>query len=151
MATMIKHQELSASVDYFGLCLEDADDARLPALFPDGYEPGPFLTPRDGRLDITSAGHTHRAHLTVEVWDSPPPKPDGEWEEEGCASLFCAAGELKVRGVTSPMPERIRLSEGPASWSVRLLCTGRAAVAEAATRDVVYDVERYTVQFWPAS
>ncbi|MFI1175768.1 hypothetical protein [Streptomyces melanogenes] len=150
MAEMVKQQELSVFVDYFGLCLRDADDARLPALFPDGYEPGPFLTAREGRLDVTSAGHTHWAHLTVQVWDGMPPKPIGDWEEDSSASLFCAAGKLQVRGVTGPMPEQVTLSNGPAKWSVRLLCTGRAEVAEAANRGVVHDVERYTAQFWPA-
>ncbi|MFG2143621.1 hypothetical protein ACGFRG_05390 [Streptomyces sp. NPDC048696] len=103
-------------VEHIGLCLQDANDTRLPAMFHDGYEPGPFLTARKGRLDITSAGHTHYAHFTVEVGDNQLYAPEGDWEEEALASIFCAAGQLYVRSLMGgPATDMVRLSEGPAT------------------------------------
>ncbi|GGR08958.1 hypothetical protein GCM10010280_65960 [Streptomyces pilosus] len=48
---------------------QDFDDSQVPVLFPEGFESGPCLTAHPGRRDFYSAGPTHTASLTVEVWD----------------------------------------------------------------------------------
>ncbi|MFG2143624.1 hypothetical protein ACGFRG_05405 [Streptomyces sp. NPDC048696] len=152
MAAMIKHQELSVYVEHFAICLEDRDTSWMSHPFPDGYDPEVFLKPFPGRLDIRSAGHTHTAHFTVEVWDGPPSEPEGEWDERGTASLHCVSGQLRLHGTSGgPATDDVHLPQAPATWEVRLLCTGRTEVAAETLHRAAHNVERYTAQFWPAA
>lgn len=150
MADLISRREYPVLVDYGGWALQDVDDSQVPVLFPENWEHGPFLSAHPGRLDFTSAGHTHEAALTVEVWSGEPPVPPGDWEETATAAVRCSSGKLRARGVAGgPMQEEIELSAGPQSWAVRVVCAGRAAVAEQSVAGVPEGVERYTAQFWP--
>ncbi|MVO87780.1 hypothetical protein GPA10_24215 [Streptomyces sp. p1417] len=151
MSELISREEVSVEVDFYGIYLQDWDDSQVPVPFPEGWEAGPFLRARPGRLDITSAGHTHTAALTVEVWDAEPPAPSGDWEESERAEILSISGELEVGGVAGgPMPEPIRLSGRECNWSVRVACSGRSEVAEKARQGVPEGVvERYVLQFWP--
>lgn len=150
MAELISREEVPVDIDYYGLYLQDWDDSQVPVPFPKEWEAGPFLTSRAGRLDFTSAAHTHTAALTVEVWDQEPAAPPGEWEQTALTEITCASGELEAGGVTSgPMPDPIHLSDQTGTWTVRISCTGRAEVAELARHEAVEGVERYVFQFWP--
>ncbi|MFJ2819407.1 hypothetical protein [Streptomyces sp. NPDC087294] len=150
MPQLISRQEFPVMVDFNGWALQDWDDTQVPVLFPEGFEYGPFLGAYPGRLDFSSAGHTHTASLTVEVWDSVPDVPPGEWDESAEASVFCASGKMRARAVAGgPMPEQIVLSSDPCWWNVRVLCAGRQEVAEQAQQGAVHGVERYTAQFSP--
>jgi hypothetical protein len=121
-------------------------------LFPEGFESGTFLTAHPGRLDFYSAGHTHTASLTVEVWDGEPAVPVGEWDETALAGIACSSGKLRARGMAAgPMRDLIELSDGPGVWTVRVVCAGREAVAEQTQHRVVHGVERYVAQFWPSA
>jgi hypothetical protein len=155
VAELIREQDLDVEVDFYGFALQDADDTRVPLQYPDGrVNDGPFVTVHEGRLDIESAGHTHTAPMTVEVWDGPPPEADdgGAWEERGEAELQCSSGELAVWGVAGgPMDAYLYLSEGEGRWRVRVYCEGRAEVRQLATEGVPEGIERYLVQFWPVS
>lgn len=149
MPNLIRRQEVAVEIDYGAWALQDWDDTQIPVLFPGGFEPGAFLTARPGRLDFTSAGHTHTADLTVEVWDAEPAVPSGEWEETAEASIDCSSGRLRARSMAGgPMPGSIELSDGPGSWNVRVVSTGRSQVAELAARGVPEGVEQYIAQFW---
>ncbi|MFD5704208.1 hypothetical protein [Streptomyces lasiicapitis] len=151
MAKLISREEVPVEVDFYGLYLQDWDDSQVPVPFPQRWEAGPFLSARPGRLDFTSGGHTHTAGLTVEVWDTEPSAPVGDWEESVLTEITSASGQLEVGGVAGgPMPEPIRLSDQAHTWRVRVVCAGRAEVAEQTRLGVPEDVvERYVFQFWP--
>jgi hypothetical protein len=152
MPELLSREEALVEVDFYGFALQDFDDGQVPVGFPEGWERGPFLTSRPGRLDFTSGGHTHTATLVIEVWDSEPLEPVGNWEETALAKIACASGNLEARGVASgPMPEPITLSDGSETWQVRAVCSGREEVAAATRLGVPEGVERYVLQFWPHS
>jgi hypothetical protein len=148
---LIRRQETSVEVDFGAWALQDWDDTQVPVTFPGEFERGPFLSAREGRLDFTSAGHTHTATLTVEVWDAEPAVPAGLWDVTAEASVYCSSGKLRARSMAGgPMPGSIDLSDGPGgAWSVRVVSAGRRQVAELAARGVPEGVEQYTAQFWP--
>lgn len=52
MPELISREEVPVDIDYYGLTLEDWDDSQVPVLFPQGWEAGPFLQARPGRLDV---------------------------------------------------------------------------------------------------
>ncbi|MCT9138459.1 hypothetical protein [Streptomyces violarus] len=150
MASLIRRQECPVNVDHNGWALQDFDDTQVPVLFPEGFEGGTFLTGHPGRLDFYSAGHTHTASLTVEIWDGEPGVPAGEWDEKALASIDCSSGRLRARGMAAgPMPGGIELSDGPGVWAVRVVCTGRETVSAKTQQGVVHGAERYIAQFWP--
>ncbi|BCM71201.1 hypothetical protein EASAB2608_06535 [Streptomyces sp. EAS-AB2608] len=152
VALLVRRQEVPVEVDFHGWALQDWDDENVPSTFPDGFKGDAFLTAFQGRLDFASAGHTHTANLTVEVWDGEPSSVAGDWDEVAEASIACESGRLRAWAVAGgPMPETIELSDQPRTWAVRALCTGRREVAELAQTGVPEGVERYTVQFWPAA
>ncbi|CAM5656012.1 hypothetical protein [Streptomyces purpurascens] len=152
MASLIRRQEYPVNVDYNGWALQDFDDTQVPVLFPEDFDSGTFLTAHPGRLDFYSAGHTHTASLTVEIWDGEPAAPAGEWDETALASIVCSSGKLRARGMAAgPMPEVIELSDNPSVWMVRVVCTGREAAAAQTQHGVVHGVERYIAQFWPSA
>ncbi|MEU5608727.1 hypothetical protein AB0H03_08260 [Streptomyces sparsogenes] len=86
MAVLVRQQSMEIPVDFYGFSLQDGDDTQAPVPFPD-ESPGAdadFLTPFAQRVDVRSAGHTHRALLTAEVWDEEPPADRREmWEAQG--------------------------------------------------------------------
>ncbi|MGW6455109.1 hypothetical protein ACWF94_04145 [Streptomyces sp. NPDC055078] len=154
VARRMHAQHLEPWVDHFGLCLQEADDAGVPVRWPEGRViGGGFLIARVGRIDLESAGHTHQAGLTVEVWDGEPPAElPGEWEEQAEAEVFFPSGEVAVWAVTmGPDEVIVKLGRTGVRWRVRVRCGGRAQVAELATLDVVEGVEQYVVQMWPAA
>ncbi|MFF3663688.1 hypothetical protein [Streptomyces olivochromogenes] len=155
MAELIQHQKLYVEVDFYGFALQDLDDAQVPLEYPEGREVGgAFLTAHEGRLDIESAGHTHTAAMTAEVWDGEPAAADdrGDWEEKAEAQLHSPSGELGLWSVAAgPMDTYIHLSDTDAMWQVRVYCDGRSEVARLAREAVPEGVERYLVQFWPAA
>ncbi|MFE2968460.1 amidohydrolase family protein [Streptomyces sp. NPDC059340] len=104
MAGLIRQQKLAVEVDFYGFALQDLDDTQVPLEYPEGREAGgAFLTAHEGRLDIESAGHTHTAAMTAEVWDGEPPTADdrGDWEEQAEAQLHSPSGELALWGVAA--------------------------------------------------
>ncbi|MFJ9119270.1 hypothetical protein ACIRJO_27455 [Streptomyces sp. NPDC102394] len=154
MAELIRQQELDVEVDFYGFALQDVDDNQVPLGYPEGREAGSaFLAARVGRLDIESAGHTHTATLSAEVWDGEPAAADdrGEWEKRGEARIHSPSGELAVWGVTGgPMHTCLKLADSGGSWRVRVYCEGRAEVRRSAQQGVPEGIEHYLVQFWPA-
>ncbi|MFI1884861.1 hypothetical protein [Streptomyces jumonjinensis] len=152
MARKVREQRLEPWVDFFGLCLQESDDEGVPVRWPEERDMGGgFLIAREGRIDLESAGHTHQAVMTVEVWDGEPPaEVPGEWEEQAEAELFSRSGELVVWAVTmGPDEEVVELGQPGVRWRVRVRCGGRARVAELAPLDVVEGIEVYLVQLWP--
>ncbi|GHC73197.1 hypothetical protein [Streptomyces flavofungini] len=149
MAELISREGVPVEVDYYGLAVEDWDDSQIPVPFPEDWEQGPFLTTHPGRLSFTSAGHTHTATMTFEVWDQEAPEPPGDWEESALTELACTSGKLQARGLASgPWPDPVRLSDKPGTWTVRVVCGGRADVAAQAQDEAVEAVEQYLLQFW---
>jgi hypothetical protein len=153
MAELVRQQHLHADVDYHGFGLQESDDADLPVPFPDDFARGAFLNAFPGRLDIYSAGHTHTASVTVQVWDGPPPEEDSStWDEQDEADFESTSGEVAVwsKGL-GRAEDAIRLGESGGSWRVRVSCTGRReAAALSAQEGTGHGVEKYLVQFWPA-
>ncbi|NWF31308.1 hypothetical protein HW130_34700 [Streptomyces sp. PKU-EA00015] len=148
--TLLETQHVDAHVDYFGLSLQDADDGWLPAMFPEGFTQGPFLSEQPGRVDFTSAGHTQTVSFDAEIWSGPPPVPDGVWDESATARIECRSGELRLWAVAGgPAPQGIVLPHASATWNVRVHCRGRVAAAEACLVGVPHGVEQYLAQFWP--
>lgn len=148
---LLDAQHVDAPVDYFGLGLQDADDSWLPAMFPEGFAQGPFLSERQGRLDVTSAGHTQTVSVEVEIWDGPAPTPEGVWDESAAARIECRSGKLRLWAVAGgPAPQCIVLPRAPGAWNVRVQCRGREAAARECVSGVPHGVEQYLVQFWSA-
>lgn len=83
MARRLARHDEAVMVDYYGFCLQDADDLAFPVQWPEGFESVEFVSGRTGRIDVRSAGHTHTAGLVLEVWDEDPGGPerraDREW------------------------------------------------------------------------
>lgn len=145
-------QNLDARVEFFSFCFQEADDSTVPMRYPDGLDMGAdFLVGREGRIDVASAGHTHVAPLTVQVWDGvPPQEADEAWDIRGEAEIFSATGELSLWTFGGPAEESVELGTRDCRWRVRLFCSGRAEVARRAQLEVPHGVERYLAQFWPA-
>ncbi|UFR06918.1 hypothetical protein KBP30_39660 [Streptomyces sp. Go40/10] len=138
---------------YHAFALQDSDDAFLDPEFPDAFDFGTFLSTHPGRLDITSAGHTHTASLTVEVWDGPAPVRDSAcWDEQAEADFESVSGQVAVWSMSlGRLDELIRLADSGGVWRVRVSSAGRAdARALAESEESVKGVERYLVQFRPA-
>ncbi|MFF9870527.1 hypothetical protein ACF1G0_35055 [Streptomyces sp. NPDC013953] len=153
MGELIQRQDLKAEVDFYGFCLQEADDTHVPLEYPEGRAQGAFLTAHEGRLDFESAGHTHTAALSIEVWDDQPPEqPQGVWDEHGRAQLHSPSGQLAVWGVAGgPGATHVDLPAAGRIWNVRAYCAGREEVRRLAQEGVPEGVERYLVQFWPTA
>ncbi|MFF9607863.1 hypothetical protein ACF1GY_37370 [Streptomyces sp. NPDC014684] len=153
MAQLVRQQQVGVFVGYHAFGLQESDDAVLDLLFPDDFDFGAFLSTHPGRLDITSAGHTHTAAVTVEVWDGSPPAQDpAGWEEQAEADFESVSGQVAVWSMSlGRMDDLITLAETGGSWRVRVSSSGRAAVKTLAeSEESVEGVEHYLVQFWPA-
>ncbi|WP_326680938.1 hypothetical protein [Streptomyces sp. NBC_01237] len=152
MARLVSRQGLDVEVDFYGWCLQDVDDTVVPVPFPEGFDGESFLAAHEGRLDFSSAGHTHTAALTAEVWDDEPAEAGAEngWDEVAEGVIVCRSGELAVWAVAGgPMPVYVRLSGQAGRWRVRAHCRGREEVRRLAREGVPEGVERYLIQFWP--
>ncbi|MFJ6940547.1 hypothetical protein [Streptomyces sp. NPDC101132] len=155
MAELVASQVLDVHVEFHAFALQEADDMEVPAPFPEELETSPepaFLTAHDKRLDFASAGHTHHAALTAEVWSGEPPMHAGEsWEAQGEAEILSTTGELSVETMSGVAAETVvELGRPETLWRVRAYGSGRAEVARLAAVDVPEGVERYLVQFWPS-
>lgn len=111
-----------------------------------------FLNAFPGRLDIHSAGYTHTASVTVEVWDGRPPEQDPSgWDERAEADFESSSGEVAVWSMgLGRADDVITLADSGGSWRVRVHCAGRSAAAALSEQEGTGEgVERYLVQFWP--
>ncbi|MGW0694899.1 hypothetical protein [Streptomyces sp. NPDC002738] len=151
MAALVSRHRGRVEVEFFGFCLQERDEDAVPVLFPEGWDTeGGFLTACEGRLDVSSAGHTHTADLTVEVWDEPPPtRTEESWEADAQALIVSPSGVLDVWGVTGGEAGDPVVLGRPGTWQVRLRSKGRAEVAELTQHGVPEGVEQYFAQFWP--
>ncbi|MEU2149769.1 MULTISPECIES: hypothetical protein [Streptomyces albovinaceus subgroup] len=154
MAELVAREEVRVSVEFHAFALQEEDDMEVSAPFPEERAEAPgagFLTVYDKRLDFQSAGHTHEAALTAEVWGSEPSVPDGvRWEAQGEAEIFSTTGNLSIETMSGVDEGRVELGRPNTLWKVRAVCSGRAEAARLAAVDVPVGVERYLVQFWPA-
>jgi hypothetical protein len=152
MTELVRQQHIDADVEYHGFGLQESDDADLPVPFPDDFADGVFLNTFPGRLDIYSAGHTHTASVTVEVWDGAPPEQDSaKWDERAEADFESTSGEVAVWSTgLGRADDVIRLADSGGSWRVRVSCTGRSEAAALSEQEGTgRGVEKYLVQFWP--
>ncbi|MGW0886191.1 hypothetical protein [Streptomyces sp. NPDC002671] len=154
MAKLVTREEIQVFVEFHAFALQEENDAAVLAPFPEDREERSgvvFLTAYDKRLDFGSAGHTHDAALTVEVWSGEPPMDaGGSWEAQGAAEIFSTTGILSVETMSGVGDDRVELGRPDTLWKVRAYCSGRTEVARLAAVDVPEGVERYLVQFWPA-
>jgi hypothetical protein len=153
MAVLVRQQHLDADVEYHGFGFQESDDADLPVPFPDDFADGVFLNAFPGRLDVYSAGHTHTAAVTVQVWDGPLPAEDpGEWDEQAETDFESVSGEVAVWSMgLGRADDVITLSDSGGSWRVRVSCSGRREAAALSEQEGTgHGVEKYLVQFWPA-
>ncbi|MET8012856.1 hypothetical protein ABZU86_13580 [Streptomyces sp. NPDC005271] len=154
MALLVRQQSLEIPVDFFGFSLQDGDDTQVPVPFPDDSLDGGggFLTAFEGRVDVKSAGHTHRALLKAEVWEGEPPADDSQaWEAQGEVEIRSTSGTLAVWVVGGATEEDLDLGRPGVLWKLRLYCAGREEVARLAELGVPHGVERYVAKFWSVS
>ncbi|MBH1938880.1 hypothetical protein I5Q34_32260 [Streptomyces sp. AV19] len=155
MAQRLTQQEFEVLVSYHGFGMQESDESFVSVEYPDDTEFGVFLQTFQGRLDLSSAAHTHIAPLTVEVWDgTPEPNTSQNWEETEEATLHTTSGELAVwDGTGRADADVIRLGGSGGTWQVRAMSSGRreAERVEYETGDSVSGIEKYLVQFWPAA
>lgn len=152
MAELVQEQRLEVFVDSFAFAFLESWDADLPVEFPDAFDAEVFVNAFPGRVDVSSAGHTHTAAVTVQVWGegTPPVEDDAAWDVRGEVGFESDSGEVAVwtpsLGRTDALIELGR--KGP--WRVRAHCTGRAEIAALREScEPVVGVERYLVQFFP--
>ncbi|WP_459247586.1 hypothetical protein [Streptomyces youssoufiensis] len=151
MARIVSRQSIAVLVDYSGFALQEEDDAQVPVVYPEGrVELGTsFLVSHSMRVDVESAGHTHEALLTVEVWSGEPPiDTSEEWEERSEATITSPTGQLAVWVVAGPQEESIALGHAQATWRIRMYSVGREEVARLTDVEVPQGVERYLAHFW---
>ncbi|WP_053674002.1 hypothetical protein [Streptomyces sp. NRRL B-1140] len=154
MAELVRQQHLDADVGYHGFGLQESDDGELPVPFPDDFKQGVFLNDFPGRLDIFSGGHTHTAAVTVEVWDGQPPEQDPSlWDEQAETDFESTSGEVAVWSMSlGRADEVITLADSGGSWRVRVSCAGRSEAQALSEHEGTGEgVEKYLVQFWPAT
>ncbi|MEU6672165.1 hypothetical protein, partial [Streptomyces sp. NPDC046727] len=130
MAQLVREQRIDVFVSDYAFGLQESDDAFLDLLFPDDFEFGTFLSTHPRRLDVTSAGHTHTASVTVEVWDGPAPAQDrAGWEEQAEADFESVSGQVAIWSMgVGRLDDLITLADQGGSWRVRIRSSGRAAV-----------------------
>ncbi|WP_372410623.1 hypothetical protein [Streptomyces luteireticuli] len=152
MAQRLSRQEFDVLVSYHGFGMQESDESFVPVEYPDDTELGIFLQAFQGRLDLSSAAHTHIAPLAVEVWDGPPaPDMSQDWEETKEITLHTKSGELAIwDGTGRADADVIRLGDGGGAWQVRAMSSGRqeAERAEYESDASVSGIEKYLVQFW---
>ncbi|MGW1760666.1 hypothetical protein [Streptomyces mirabilis] len=110
MAELIQQQKLDVEVDFYGFALQDLDATQVPLEYPEGREAdGAFLTAHEGRLDVESAGHTHTAAMTAEVWDGEPPAADDRGATDGMwqVRVYCECRREVARLAQEGMPEGV--------------------------------------------
>ncbi|GAP48845.1 hypothetical protein [Streptomyces azureus] len=154
MAELVRQQNLDADVGYHGFGFQESDDGDLPVPFPDDFAQGVFLNAFPGRLDICSGGHTHTAAVTVEVWDGEPPVQDSSrWDEQAEADFESTTGEVAVWSMgLGRADDVITLADSGGSWRVRVSCAGRREAAALSEQEGTGEgMEKYLVQFWPAT
>ncbi|MGW1881572.1 hypothetical protein [Streptomyces sp. NPDC001970] len=152
MAELIRQQRFGADVGYHSFCLQESDDAELPVPYPDDSVFGQFLTTFPGRIDIFSAGHTHTAAVTAEVWDDRPPEEDWtRWDERGEAEFVSTSGEVAIWSMSLGRTDQIiTLSDKGGTWHVQVCCAGREEAERLSAQTGTADgAERYLVRFWP--
>ncbi|MCF3106950.1 hypothetical protein IPZ58_36120 [Streptomyces roseoverticillatus] len=104
------------------------------------------------RIDLGSAGHTHTASLSVEIWDA---RPDSglrqEWDEVAESTIETITGDLALWDTGPQQGVGISLGQ-PGHWGIRAASAGRAK-AQQQTRLIgaVHGVERWLLQFWPVT
>ncbi|MFG2604795.1 hypothetical protein ACGFT2_14780 [Streptomyces sp. NPDC048514] len=154
MAQLVREQHVDVFVSGYAFGLQESDDACLDLLFPDDFDFGTFLSAHPGRVDVTSAGHTHTASVTVEVWDGPAPVRDpAGWEQQAETDFESVSGRVAIWSMdVGRLDALITLADQGGSWRVRISSSGRAEVrALAESEESIEAVERYLVQFWPAA
>ncbi|MGW3248119.1 hypothetical protein [Streptomyces sp. NPDC001070] len=127
----MRRQEVAVEVDFYGFCLQEAQDEYAPVAYPDGRAGigEPLVTALPGRLDIESGGHTQEA--------------------ADDASLFSQSRELRIRAVAGgPVEDRLVLGAADMAGARVLRRTG--PVARLAQLGVPKGVERHLVEFRPA-
>ncbi|MGW1769635.1 hypothetical protein ACWCQL_37025 [Streptomyces sp. NPDC002073] len=150
---LVARDEVQVAVEFHAFALQEEDDMEVRTPFPEDRDESAaeFLTVYDGRLDFESAGHTHEAALTAEVWSGEPPVNAAEsWEVQGEAEIASVTGTLSVETMSGVGEGRVKLGRPDTLWKVRAYCSGRAEVARLAAVGVPEGVEQYLVQFWPA-
>ncbi|MEU5919755.1 hypothetical protein [Streptomyces sp. NPDC047141] len=151
-AALVGEQVLEPEVDFYGLCLQDADLSLVPDPYPAVRLMEGFVHAMPGRVDIESAAHTHTAVMTAQVWDAETPADATRvWGEQAEITVRCRTGNLQVWGVTcGPIAQEIELGSPDTEWNVRVSSAGRAEAAKAVDDEGVAEgIETYLVQFWP--
>ncbi|MEV5979701.1 hypothetical protein [Streptomyces sp. NPDC052114] len=144
---LVHRGQFPVLVERFLLWLQDADEDVIDD-WPDEAEG--LVSAQHGRVDIRSKGHTHKAAVTVEVWDAPP-EPDRSvaWEATGEAELDSASGHLQFHTAGGPDKNEISLGAADRRWRLRAHVVGQEEVAALAEQGVPDGVERFLLQFWP--
>ncbi|MFD4635433.1 hypothetical protein ACFVYR_37765 [Streptomyces sp. NPDC058284] len=145
---LMSREQFPVFIEFYALWLQEAR-AEMVDEEPDGPEQQ-LVTSHHGRVDIRSAGHTHEAAFTVEVWDAPP-EPDRTvvWEAVGEGELDSATGQLQIYSYGGPSKHEISLGMAGQRWRLRVHVVGQEAVAELAEEDAPEGVECFLLQFWP--
>jgi hypothetical protein len=151
---LVQQVKFDVDVGYHSFCLQESDDADLPVPYPDDTVFGQFLTAFPGRIDVFSAGHTHTAAVTAEVWDGRPPEEDRErWDEYGECEYVSTSGVVAVWSMSLGRTEHsVTLSDSGGTWQVQVYSVGRAEAERlSAETGTAEKVERYLVRFWRAA
>ncbi|MGW7520439.1 hypothetical protein ACWGJ2_33150 [Streptomyces sp. NPDC054796] len=153
MSQLVSEQTMEVRIEFHHFCLQEAEEDLVPVPYPDGPPSEEFLTSYQGRVDVTSGGHTHTAPVTAQIWDGPPDDdapPGGVWEAQGTTEIYSETGELVFHTVGGPALEPLELGTVEQNWGLRIFSAGRAEAARATRDGVAHEVERYLLQFWPA-
>ncbi|MFJ2774363.1 hypothetical protein [Streptomyces sp. NPDC087300] len=152
MAELVQEQRLKVFVDSFAFAFVESWDAELPVEFPDAFDSDVFVNVFPSRVDVCSAGNTHTAAVTVQLWGETPPAQDaGVWDAQGEAGFESLSGDVAVWTPSLGRTDDLVELGGKGPWRVRVHCAGRAEVAALReSKEPIAGVERYLVQFFPA-
>lgn len=138
----------TAWVHYGQIYVESGEDYPDLAECFGGQSNGLCGAAMPGILFLITGLHTGEVGFTVELYDAPPPIDDN-WQEIVEAS-FRPTGEAALVGWAGEQHWPLDLTE--VSYRVRYCATGMDEARELDTRmEDEPEVDRYLLQFWPAS
>jgi hypothetical protein len=147
--------EFAVPVSFYTFALQDV--AEVGELFPAGLvikTKAAFVEVKPGRLDVTTAAHTHEVALTVDFLPGPPARDAAnDVEASATGTVESPSGELAVWETMGRTPDTVSLPNGPGRYGFDAVSRDGAAVRRAETSPgsgTAGARERIRIRFWPA-
>ncbi|WP_042377961.1 hypothetical protein [Streptacidiphilus melanogenes] len=124
--------EFDVPVSYYTFAVQDV--AEVGECFPAGLvglDAAAFVEVRPGRLDVTTAVHTHQVALIVDFLSATPtPAIEEQVEARASGTLTLPSGELAVWEMTGRTPLSFRLPQGSGTYGFDAVSRGPKAARQ---------------------